>query len=58
MNVLVDPKAQSKELARDAALFSHESKSLLRFIACGSVDHGKSSLLGRLLTLCAATPGN
>ena len=23
--------------------------SLLRFIACGSVDHGKSTLLGRLL---------
>ena len=45
MNVLVDPKA----LARDAVIFSHESKSLLRFIACGSVDHGKSSLLGRLL---------
>jgi len=34
---------------RDAALFRHESKGLLRFIACGSVDHGKSSLLGRLL---------
>ncbi len=24
-------------------------KSLLRFIACGSVDHGKSTLIGRLL---------
>lgn len=45
MNILADPKA----LARDAVLYNHESKSLLRFIACGSVDHGKSSLLGRLL---------
>ncbi len=26
-----------------------ERKSLLRFIACGSVDHGKSTLIGRLL---------
>jgi sulfate adenylyltransferase subunit 1 (EFTu-like GTPase family) len=24
-------------------------KSLLRFVACGSVDHGKSTLIGRLL---------
>jgi sulfate adenylyltransferase large subunit len=30
-------------------LQQQESKSLLRFIACGSVDHGKSTLLGRLL---------
>ena len=45
MNVLVDPAA----IARDAIIYNHESKSLLRFIACGSVDHGKSSLLGRLL---------
>ncbi|MGN2247467.1 sulfate adenylyltransferase subunit CysN [Frateuria sp. GZRR35] len=27
----------------------HETKSLLRFITCGSVDDGKSTLLGRLL---------
>src|SRR5215471_2595483 len=27
----------------------HESKNLLRFIVCGSVDHGKSTLIGRLL---------
>jgi len=26
-----------------------ESKNLLRFIVCGSVDHGKSTLIGRLL---------
>ena len=30
-------------------LKSHESKSLLRFITCGSVDDGKSTLIGRLL---------
>jgi bifunctional enzyme CysN/CysC len=33
----------------DAYLKSHEHKSLLRFITCGSVDDGKSSLIGRLL---------
>jgi sulfate adenylyltransferase large subunit len=32
-----------------ALLQQQEGKSLLRFIACGSVDHGKSTLLGRLL---------
>src|SRR6202049_1818377 len=30
-------------------LIDQESKSLLRFIVCGSVDHGKSTLIGRLL---------
>jgi bifunctional enzyme CysN/CysC len=30
----------------------HERKSLLRFITCGSVDDGKSSLIGRLLYEC------
>ncbi len=33
----------------DAYLAAHESKSLLRFITCGSVDDGKSTLIGRLL---------
>jgi sulfate adenylyltransferase subunit 1 len=40
----------------DPALFDagefvarQERKSLLRFIVCGSVDHGKSTLIGRLL---------
>ena len=32
-----------------AYLESHEHKSLLRFITCGSVDDGKSTLIGRLL---------
>jgi len=30
-------------------LATHERKSLLRFITCGSVDDGKSTLIGRLL---------
>ena len=30
-------------------LDQHEKKSLLRFITCGSVDDGKSTLIGRLL---------
>jgi len=33
----------------DAYLRQHERKSMLRFITCGSVDDGKSSLIGRLL---------
>ena len=33
----------------NAYLQSHEHKSLLRFITCGSVDDGKSTLIGRLL---------
>ena len=32
-----------------AYLRAHESRSLLRFITCGSVDDGKSTLIGRLL---------
>src|ERR1700744_1841847 len=33
----------------EAYLKQHEQKSLLRFITCGSVDDGKSTLIGRLL---------
>jgi bifunctional enzyme CysN/CysC len=33
----------------DAYLQVHQHKSLLRFITCGSVDDGKSTLIGRLL---------
>jgi bifunctional enzyme CysN/CysC len=33
----------------DAYLLKHQHKSLLRFITCGSVDDGKSTLIGRLL---------
>ncbi|MGI9466037.1 MAG: sulfate adenylyltransferase subunit CysN [Rubripirellula sp.] len=42
---------QSDLIATDinAYLKQHESKQLLRFITCGSVDDGKSTLIGRLL---------
>ncbi len=33
----------------DAYLERHQHKSMLRFITCGSVDDGKSTLIGRLL---------
>ena len=33
----------------NAYLEKHQHKSLLRFITCGSVDDGKSTLIGRLL---------
>ena len=33
----------------DAYLNQHENKELLRFLTCGSVDDGKSTLIGRLL---------
>ncbi|GAB2730557.1 sulfate adenylyltransferase subunit CysN [Halomonas garicola] len=33
----------------DQYLKTHEHKGLLRFITCGSVDDGKSTLIGRLL---------
>lgn len=33
----------------ETSLADHEHRSLLRFITCGSVDDGKSTLIGRLL---------
>ena len=33
----------------DAWLAAHQQKSILRFITCGSVDDGKSTLIGRML---------
>src|SRR5580700_11358983 len=33
----------------EAYLKEHQQKQLLRFITCGSVDDGKSTLIGRLL---------
>jgi bifunctional enzyme CysN/CysC len=45
MNVLPRPTAY----AFGSFLQQQERKSLLRFVACGSVDHGKSTLIGRLL---------
>jgi bifunctional enzyme CysN/CysC len=52
MSLVRDNRYQAHELVyRDieAYLAQHERKSLLRFITCGSVDDGKSTLIGRLL---------
>ena len=42
---------QSDLIATDIEKYlkQHEKKSLLRFITCGSVDDGKSTVIGRLL---------
>ncbi|MBY5940695.1 sulfate adenylyltransferase subunit CysN [Halomonas sp. DP5N14-9] len=42
---------QSELIASDIERYlkEHENKDLLRFITCGSVDDGKSTLIGRLL---------
>jgi bifunctional enzyme CysN/CysC len=44
-----DHQSTAAVTAIDDYLQRHETKSLLRFITCGSVDDGKSTLLGRLL---------
>jgi len=47
-----DPVYQTDALIAEdieAYLESHQHKSMLRFITCGSVDDGKSTLIGRLL---------
>ncbi|WP_394538061.1 sulfate adenylyltransferase subunit CysN [Lysobacter enzymogenes] len=47
-----NPQASTPHAVGEAVadyLKQHESKSLLRFITCGSVDDGKSTLIGRLL---------
>ena len=46
------PLADGEDVA--AYLKAHSSKSLLRFVMCGSVDDGKSTLTGRLLYECQA----
>lgn len=42
---------QSELISQDilAYLKQHENKDLLRFLTCGNVDDGKSTLIGRLL---------
>jgi bifunctional enzyme CysN/CysC len=47
-----DPRYKTDDLIAtdiEAYLRRHQHKSLLRFITCGSVDDGKSTLIGRLL---------
>ena len=43
------PAGDDASAAVAAYLQQHETKGLLRFITCGSVDDGKSTLIGRLL---------
>ena len=43
------PTGDTAAAAVAAYLHQHETKGLLRFITCGSVDDGKSTLIGRLL---------
>ena len=47
MNAIVNQKLDTQALIDYLA--GHEKKSLLRFLTCGSVDDGKSTLIGRLL---------
>jgi bifunctional enzyme CysN/CysC len=54
--ILMDASASTAQTAEhdvaaelQAYLHRHETKDLLRFITCGSVDDGKSTLIGRLL---------
>ena len=47
-----NPKPKTQNLLNDNIeeyLKQHENKEMLRFITCGSVDDGKSTLIGRLL---------
>src|SRR5262249_14945007 len=46
-----DAPAVSVEIAR-----ASQTRDLLRFVACGSVDDGKSTLIGRLLAETGAVP--
>ncbi|MEP4114633.1 MAG: GTP-binding protein, partial [Nitratireductor sp.] len=45
----VSPRAIEQRDGVRAYLAGQERKSLLRFLTCGSVDDGKSTLIGRLL---------
>lgn len=45
----MDPRFDATTESVDEYLARHERKELLRFLTCGSVDDGKSTLIGRLL---------
>ena len=49
VNASVSALTQEASTQVAAYLQQHETKDLLRFITCGSVDDGKSTLIGRLL---------
>ena len=44
-------ESPKKQIQKDILeyLDKHEKKDILRFITCGSVDDGKSTLIGRML---------
>ena len=44
-----DPRTQRIDVSVDEWIARQTDKELLRFITCGSVDDGKSTLIGRLL---------
>ena len=46
---MASDQAVAAQLSIEQFLAEQEHKSLLRFITCGSVDDGKSTLIGRLL---------
>ena len=46
---MIIPDQELIEKDIDAYLEQHRNKDLLRFLTCGSVDDGKSTLIGRLL---------
>jgi bifunctional enzyme CysN/CysC len=50
------PKARDAARMLDAWLVEHERKELLRFLTCGNVDDGKSTLIGRLLLETDSVP--
>jgi len=46
---VVDSEKESASARLAARIAAEESRGLLRFLTCGSVDDGKSTLIGRLL---------
>jgi bifunctional enzyme CysN/CysC len=45
----MDSSALTLDEDIDARIRAHDARTLLRFVMCGSVDDGKSTLIGRLL---------
>ena len=49
MSQVIDPVTQTEVLPAGSYVNQQAQRTLLRFLTCGSVDDGKSSLIGRLL---------
>jgi sulfate adenylyltransferase subunit 1 len=47
--MIIKQHEHDKDFNVETYLKEHENKEMLRFITCGSVDDGKSTLIGRLL---------